>query len=239
MGDAMQFSIAMNRLVENFLFMLSIVLFLSLAIIISVIVIRRLIKKAGKIDPAGNAKRLLRHRIIAWLIGIIIIIIAVSLPLLISMPVLIHIAILEIIPIVLITIIACLYSPMAGFFAGFFGFIIGFFLNHSNLGFGMWLLLGERFFYITIGLYGLVIGLIWRKLTAHKNKLAVKTLIAFCALQAICNIVLCYLIFFIPYLSHFFDFLQRSMVYFVIQTVIIAVVLYVYKNKYKPRSTEQ
>lgn len=244
MSDGMAWSSAFDSFLDKLKFALAIGSITLLTIIVSVIIIVYLIRKANNIDPGGNARRILIHKIIAILIGITFIIfthVLSSLPYKIYhempekyntlQPVINGLArVLNIIPV--ISIIACIYGPVAGFLVGFSGNIIGLIVTTRYD--AVWSWLKNSYFFIPMGLYGLIIGFLWLKFTSVKNKIQINYLIIFCLLHIICEVIICNLISIIKYLPHFVNAMKGYVIIeYVIGAIITGVVLFINKNIYK------
>jgi hypothetical protein len=220
MSDGMAWSSAVDEFIKRLGFVLSVISITLLIVIVSVIIIKYLIKKANEKEPTGNAKRILVHKIIAVLFGIMILVIY---DLLIFLK--IYIPILQIIPKIVITIIACIYNPVVGLLVSILGSIYG---GIFFAGYNIWFLL-KRSISIQIILYCLIIGFIWQKITLGKNKIPVKNIIIFCLLQIIIDIILG-LTSLLPYLDQFVIYMKNHYYYIVIQTIVIGIILFIYTH---------
>jgi uncharacterized membrane protein len=222
MWDGGNLSSAIDRFFEKLFFVIGIAFITAIVIVVSIIIIKYLIKRADKNDPSGNAKRILKHTIIAIMAGIIILVITCLLPidLIISLP------FLRSIPYIAINLIACIYGPVAGFLVGFWGFIISVF---ADTGYNVWFWLKENYFYIPTGLYGLIIGFFWKIITSSNKNINTKNIIIFCLFQIICNFALS-LIYCLPYIDQFIDNdLKPYYIYYIIGTIVTGVILFIYK----------
>jgi hypothetical protein len=229
----MLLSSVIDRFFDKLFCVLKVGSIILMTIVVSVMAIKYLIEKANKKDPSGNAKRILLHKIIAAVAGIIVtaILNLIYVSLVISVPemYLSIVYILSIVPTIVIIIIACIYSPVSGFLACFVGNIIFCLIIH---GYNVWFWLKEAYFYIPAGLYGLIIGFIWQKFTSGKDKIQIKTISIFCLTQLIYNIIFG-LIFSIPHLDLFIDNIKKFYIHDIIQIIIIGVILFIYKNNKK------
>jgi len=232
MWDGMSMSGAINSAFKKLFFVSKVISIILITIIVSIIIIKYLIKRADKNDPSGNAKRILKHAIIAILVGIIIQVIShlLNIGIYISLP------FIRIIPNIVINLIACIYGPVAGFLVGFGGNIIG---ELADTGYNVWFWLKEGYFYITIGLYGLIIGYFWKKITSGKNGINITNIIIFCLFQYMCHLILCVLIYNLRYLYTFLDNLKEYHVYYIIETIVTGVILFIYKYNIDIRRSER
>jgi len=227
MWDGMSMSGAINSAFKKLFFVSKVISIILITIIVSIIIIKYLLKRANKNDPSGNAKRILIHTIIAILAGIIIIVIARL--------GLISMEISYIILFIAINLIACIYGPVAGFLVGFGGMIIG---ELADTGYNVWFWLKEGYFYITIGLYGLLIGFFWKKIIPGKNGINIVNIIIFCLFQFICHLILCVLIYNFS-LYMLFDNLKKYHTYYIIVTIVTGVILFIYKYNIDIRRSER
>jgi uncharacterized membrane protein len=222
MWDGMSWSNSISRFFDKLFFVSKVISIILITIIVSVIVIKYLIKKADKNNPSGNTKRRLKHTIIAILVGIIIWVITHLLPI----DIYISLPFLWSIPDIAINLIACIYGPVAGFLVGFWGNIIG---ELAEDGYSVWFWLKENYFFIPTGLYGLIIGFFWKKITSCNNNINIKNIIIFCLFQITCNFALSF-IYCIPYIDQFVDnVLKPYYICYIIGTILTGVVLFIYK----------
>jgi hypothetical protein len=235
MSDGVLMSNNIVEFMDKLIFTFKTVSISLLTICVSVIILVNLIKKANKDDPTGNAKSILIQKIIATLVGTIVIIISglICSNLFYYIPTNEYFfnimpsptPIIDIITIITITLISCIYSPVAGFFVSLFGNIVW---NSVISGYDVWFWLKLHYFFIPTSLYGLVIGFLWQK--TIPNKINLKYISLFCLFQLICSIINM-AIYFIPYLSKFAITFKEVIIYYIIATMIIGYILFIYKNK--------
>jgi len=226
MWDGMSMSGAINSAFKKLFFVSKVISIILITIIVSIIIIKYLLKRADKNDPSGNAKRILKHAIIAILVGIIIL----------AIPHFLYNEILYIFSMIVFNLIACIYGPVAGFLVGFLGNIIGRFIDR---GYDVWFWLKENYFYIPTGLYGLIIGFFGKKITSGKNGINIPNLIIFCLFQIMCSFAVPF-IYSLPYIDQFVDnYLKQFYIYLIIETIVTGVILFIYKYNIDIRRSER
>jgi uncharacterized membrane protein len=232
MWDGMSMSSAIDSALGKLFFVIKIALIATIVIVVSILLIKYLIKRADKNDPGGNTKRILKHTIIAILAGILIQVISFSL----SIEIIIRLPFLRSIPTIAINLIACIYGPVAGFLVGFWGSIIG---ELADTGYNVWFWLKEGYYFLPTGLYGLIIGFFWKIITSRNNNINILNIIIFCIFQGICSFAVSF-IYSYPYIDQFVDnVLKPYHIYFIIGTIVTGVILFIYKYNIDIRRSER